>query len=248
MRTIVEDFERQTAPRERTSRLLAATLGLMYAPSSTETAMHTIVAMMPRYRDHLFKETIRAIQKDMALTRDARIPAQMEIFVERIHQTPKRIRIFMLLQLVSASRHADLHNARISNVWELDGDWLAIRLFLPIWKSDQRGKLFAAKVIAWPKQLWDALVSTWKEKPTYKEVYNALQNVGTPHDLRRLALNTIEDPQEALILSCHATAIRETRAYRQYVAPSLNDAISQTQIKLSKHLWETFRTCRMMRN
>ena len=241
----VAKFEKLT--RDHTSQMLGACLGTLFEPATALSYLYTIAAMRPSYKDAAFADVAKALARDVARTRHVRPP--IVALLDRMRALSDRIKCCIMLQLVSASRHADLRQAKISHVWEFSAEWLAIRMEFPVWKSDPYGRHFAAKVILWPQKAAATLQRTLKRLPSYDEVRTALSGVCTPHDLRRLAMTIAAEhaaqPEHVLWLTQHAAGIRATAHVRRYVAPTLHDPMTQVQVSLSSSIWQTLQTQRL---
>ncbi len=245
LRTFVENFERMTPETRHTSRMLAATLGILYMPSTTETYFHIIVGMRPEYRDVHYREVARALRQEVARSRQRREPAEDERLGLRLGQAPLPLRLAMLLQMVTLSRHADVLAMRLRDVWRLPDGRLMLRVELPVWKSDLSGRHFASKAFLWPPA-WEApLALMWRTKPEYAEVYAHLQGVCTPHDLRRWAIaaaSETHDGENVLRMTAHAHATAPTANIRRYAHPSPTSAESRLQSSISETIWSRLRT------
>lgn len=247
VRKLINQFELHTQPNVRTARLLAATLATMYAPATTLATMHMVPSLAPRYRDATLKDTLVALTQDVARTRTHKeFPANItEQLARRLQRVPSDVAILIRLQFVTASRHADLLAARLTHVWHLQGR-TAIRMYLPIWKSDRKGKHFVAKTFCWPESQIRQLLQVWRNRPSYARIHQHLLGVCTPHDVRRIAMTVLakhgSPPQDILTLTGHAEAMKATARFRRYVAPTPLDKQSTTQMKLSEILHDSLRT------
>ena len=238
-RALLAAFESHTAPIDRTSQTLAATLATIFAPSTTQTYLHTIVKMVPKYRDEFLPAVTTALAQEVARSRKTRQLPPMKNVVRRLHATPSPIWETILLQFVSASRHADLPHGRLTNVWPMNDAWSAVAFAMPIWKSDRKGTKFARKTILWPNAWAHKFSNAWKTKVPYAPVYRALKGCSV-HDLRRLAIQAVAErlsETAALTLTGHAAATTATAAVRRYAPPTLNAKEAQLQIEASKALW-----------
>lgn len=230
---------------DKSERALAATLATLYAPNTALSYLQTILAMRPDLKDDDNKDIQTALARDVARTRKARVVPPLAALKKRIRSLHPNVKAAVIFQLVTASRHADLANMKVTHVWEWsEPGWLAIRLALPTWKSDRKGVRFAAKVIAWPKEHAAAVRSITNKPPSYERVREALKGLATPHDIRRLGMTTAaayaETPEHVLWLTQHAEAIRTTAHLRRYVTPTLNDPMAKVQLHLSRSIWKSY--------
>ena len=250
LQTLLADFEAATPPQDRNSRLLASSISILFAPSTAATYFRILCKLRPEYKDQYYSEVAKALDQEIARTRRHREPTQDARLVERIKTLPPVLHASVVLQVVSASRHSDVPAMRLKHIWrDVIADWLLLHFELPLWKSDTRGTHLAAKTIPWPAAWEPSLARMWKNRPAYREVYKALEGVCSPHDLRRWAIakaSEKHDGSSVLQLTCHADAIKNTAHIRRYAHPSPTSEQSQTQIQVSRTIWEALQASGMM--
>lgn len=229
---------------EVTPQLFASCLAVMFAPATAHGYFVTAMALVPEWKGSLLEEArsvALALQQDIARTRRPRaIPRVSELASRLSTITDVGMRAALILQFVSASRHADLTQANMTHIWQLRNA-KAIRFQFPVWKSDRRGSHWAAKVIWIPEHSVAEVVQAFRHFPTFSDAHSALAGVCTPHDLRRLAMSYLADvgvkESEVLILTQHAAATASTAHFRRYVKPTAHQAQAKVQLKLSWLLW-----------
>lgn len=217
-------------------------LALMFQPPTAHSYFVTAVAqnrdLWPRQET---ADVALVLQQDIARHRQPRVTASLEDVLTRLQTLQDhRMAVAVILMLVSASRHADLRQANMSHVWDQGQRGLAVQVDFPVWKSDRRGSKMAQKTIRWPTHLFAALVRTFRRFPTYEAMYEALQGVCTPHDLRRIAMSYLADhftEKDVLTLTQHAAVTTASAHFRRYVKSTPHSVRARAQLTLSQRLW-----------
>ena len=226
-----------------TANEFATCLAQIFAPSTCHGLLVTAAAKVRRLKEcPTLNDAKLILQQEIARQRVRRVVTGLEHFVNKWACQSEFMRMAIALQFTTASRHADIAQCNLTHCWNTE-EGLIYRLEFPVWKSDRTGSLTACKVAFWPGTV-NELKRTVSQWPTYKQVYDALHPILTPHDIRRLALTMLsrvgKKTANALLLTGHADAIRGTKHLRRYTQPSPIATESRTQIRLSKILWTAF--------
>jgi len=249
VKRLVGEYERHTANKDRNSAGLAAALSLIFAPATAHLYFGIAVRGNEKYRDEFMKATQRGLAQAVARTRVQREAPTTETIKTMLRTIEKHFKFFVILQCVTASRHADIMAAKIAQ-WEekstlpqVPAGWAAVRLEMGPWKSDPTGKLLNHKWFVWPAKWKTALLKIWenKAKYSYDKLHGKMHNWCNPHDLRRWAMTKLAEkcdhPEEILLLTAHAAATKATTHIRRYVTPSPMTAEAKKQLQMSAILW-----------
>jgi hypothetical protein len=222
------------------------------AMSTIETYGYVAQSLFPDFRkNHEWVESMKWVTQEAARTAKAQAPALEWRHVRRIAaDCSAEVQATVFTLVVTASRYGDLPYMRVAKIWSLPErpDMVIIRIELPIFKSDQKGRRSFAKTIQVSRASAQFILSTIHSPMSYGELYLAMEPFGvTPHSCRVgavTALGRLVPAGQVLLLTGH-TVEGEPRQQRRYTRPTGDDEEARLQREMSLMLEQWYKSgCR----
>jgi integrase len=229
-------------------RTFAALLHLAYAPSSAVTLGLSASGAIPELKDNSeWVSALRWLRKVGGASSHLKkqavplSPAHLSVVAAHFRSSAEARTAAVLL--ISASRHADLAQVKVTHIWPTRSrHWLVMRVAFPAFKSDLFGQREVSKVLEVPSSIAPALMRSLRNPVSYRKLYNFLKGIDTsltPHSLRRTATTLLAaaevEPSQTVLLTAHTTTT-EVIAIRKYADPQPNAAEARVQRRLSRWL------------
>jgi len=225
---------------------IISTLMQVYAPSTVLTYAHTMASLWPQLKESReWQDAMKCAYKAAAVAEVnhavAATPEQIQTLLQS-NIVPTKVQDTVLLQWISASRHADLEHMYLAQVWRYPiaphENTVAVRWNLPVWKSDLLGKRHCSKTITMPEAVLRRIMQGGFAG--YREVYRHMTKMAlTVHSIRRGAVTALsnkgEAPESIVTLTQHAMP-GEAIALRVYMEPSPESKEARKQMCLSFEL------------
>lgn len=212
-------------------------------PSTVSSYLYTVRRLMPELKQDVkllnLLDTVK--QEAGVLTLNRAVPISPTEVVRVMCTTEADMAMTVLLMWLSASRLQDLRRvAQVSAVTN------GVLLQWNTLKGDRYGNRAMVKFIFIPPKLMPGVMAAAKNPVPYPEVLRAMKRTNpdlTVHSCRRGAASELSKrghPLEQIaLLTGHSRGQDNLVGVRRYVEPTVGMPEAQTQMRLSKVLWET---------